>query len=135
MKVKTNMKYFVSIQIFLFSCSFIDILLSQLNCKVCVPNLWQTSSFVSNIIFTCCSEIRYQCPHCKSQMLIEVTHEDTRAPVPKGSSGGDNIGDSHDRYSSDSFDLLRVPSPDKVVHLYDKLYCNQCSVYEVTYST
>lgn len=65
-------------------------------------------------------------------MLIEVTHEETRAPVPKGSSGGDNIGD---RYSSDSFDLLRVPSPDLVVHLYDKLYCNQCSVYEVIYST
>lgn len=33
-------------------------------------------------------------------MLIEVAHEETPARVPKGSSGGDNTEDSHDRYSS-----------------------------------
>lgn len=41
-------------------------------------------------------------------MLIEVIYEEIRVFVFKGFSGGDNIGDSYNRYFFDSFDLFRV---------------------------
>uniref|UniRef100_K1QWS0 Serine/threonine kinase 11-interacting protein n=1 Tax=Magallana gigas TaxID=29159 RepID=K1QWS0_MAGGI len=76
-------------------------------CLKCSKEVTKQEADISEHVFdktdiTSQQEIRYQCPHCKSQMLIEVTHEETRAPVPKGSSGGDNIGDSHNRKEEDS---------------------------------
>lgn len=80
---------------------------SLLQCLKCSKEVSKQEADISEHVFdktdiTSQPEIRYQCPHCKSEMLIEVAHEETPARVPKGSSGGDNTEDSHDRKEEDS---------------------------------